>query len=316
MITVTPSSIPTLIPSSPQRLLVLAARAAEKAAAEAKIKEDNAARALKREEEKSGKGVQVVFGKEKRAAEEALRADSSFDDGVEADGVSVDVDAKVDATAKVDAKVDGAKVDAKVEGAKVDAVAEVKPVVAKVDGAKTTDAKVESATKPVVTKAATDAKDTKATITPVVAVKGEEGHVVDKSEIDPAVLKFNAIDYMSPWMFTPTYLEVCYASCSAIFLRSPLAQPSRMEIPSPFPPNWHQLVYEWYSSRKRAKTGEVKKDQLVVDGLGVMLKPKFERMVRGDVRKKEMKDMVEQRAARVKEAYVETQKFKAEGNIL
>jgi hypothetical protein len=53
------------------------------------------------------------------------------------------------------------------------------------------------------------------------------------------------LDYMSPWIFIPKYLEVDFATCSAVFLRSPLVQPSLMEIPSPFPPSWHQLVFEW-----------------------------------------------------------------------
>ena len=55
------------------------------------------------------------------------------------------------------------------------------------------------------------------------------------------------LDYMTPWIFIPKYLEVDFATCSAVFLRSPLVQPSLMEIPSPFPPSWHQLVFEWYA---------------------------------------------------------------------
>ena len=53
------------------------------------------------------------------------------------------------------------------------------------------------------------------------------------------------LEYMSPWMFVPKYLEVDFATCSSIFLRTPLVQPGLMEIPSPYPPSWHQLVYEW-----------------------------------------------------------------------
>lgn len=58
-------------------------------------------------------------------------------------------------------------------------------------------------------------------------------------------LRFKEIPYMSPWMFIPEYLEVDYNTCSAVFLRSPFQQPNAVEIPSPFPPRWHQLVYEW-----------------------------------------------------------------------
>ncbi|KAJ3370705.1 mitochondrial 37S ribosomal protein nam9 [Kappamyces sp. JEL0680] len=101
-------------------------------------------------------------------------------------------------------------------------------------------------------------------------------------EGEHAPRKWTPVDYMSPWMFIPTYLEVCFATCSAIFLRSPLVQPKRMEIPSPYPPNWHQLVYEWYAQKKKAQKRAPPKPQLVINGQSVKLKPKFDRIVRAD----------------------------------
>ncbi|RKP26112.1 hypothetical protein SYNPS1DRAFT_32824 [Syncephalis pseudoplumigaleata] len=57
-------------------------------------------------------------------------------------------------------------------------------------------------------------------------------------------------DYSQPFHFLPDYLEVDYATCSAVFLREPVARPGRSEIPSPYPPHTHQLAYEFYV-RKR-----------------------------------------------------------------
>ncbi|KAI8905566.1 hypothetical protein EDD86DRAFT_193895 [Gorgonomyces haynaldii] len=91
---------------------------------------------------------------------------------------------------------------------------------------------------------------------------------------------FKPKDYQSPWMFTPAYLEVDYNTCSTVFLRSPLPQPERTEIPSPFGPRVHQLAFEWYSNIKRRKTKEARKKPLVINGSVVRLKHKFERIMR------------------------------------
>ncbi|KTW32400.1 ribosomal protein S4 [Pneumocystis jirovecii RU7] len=42
--------------------------------------------------------------------------------------------------------------------------------------------------------------------------------------------------YMGPFAFIPAYLEVSYLTCSGIYLRHPISQPGKSEIPSPFPP--------------------------------------------------------------------------------
>ncbi|KAI9334155.1 hypothetical protein BDR26DRAFT_840021 [Obelidium mucronatum] len=97
----------------------------------------------------------------------------------------------------------------------------------------------------------------------------------------PKSLPFNPLPFMAPFMFTPAYLEVCYNTCSTVFLRTPLPQPTSVEIPSPHPPDMHALAYEWYSSIKRAKTKRPpSSDPLVVNGRAVRLKSKFESIVR------------------------------------
>ncbi|KAJ8325525.1 hypothetical protein QVD99_002198 [Batrachochytrium dendrobatidis] len=98
-------------------------------------------------------------------------------------------------------------------------------------------------------------------------------------------MKFHPKAYMSPWMFTPAYLEVDYNTCSTVFLRSPVVQPNAMEIPSPLPPTFHQLAFEWYVSRKRARK-VIPRDPLIVSGQYVKLKPKFDSIVRMDQKNK------------------------------
>ncbi|KAJ3181137.1 mitochondrial 37S ribosomal protein nam9 [Gaertneriomyces sp. JEL0708] len=92
-------------------------------------------------------------------------------------------------------------------------------------------------------------------------------------------LKFKPHPWMAPHMFLPSYLEVSYPTCSAVFLRSPLPQPDEVEVPSPFPPESHQLVYEWYTNiYKRNPTIKTNADLMpgiVVEGCNVTLKPKF-----------------------------------------
>ena len=83
-----------------------------------------------------------------------------------------------------------------------------------------------------------------------VNLENEKGEKEDSNTLpivnDPSQSRvWKPLEYMSPWMFIPKYLEVDFATCSSIFLRTPLVQPGLMEIPSPYPPSWHQLVYEW-----------------------------------------------------------------------
>jgi hypothetical protein len=122
--------------------------------------------------------------------------------------------------------------------------------------------------------------------------------------------EFKPIEYMAPWMFIPAYLEVCYATCSTVFLRSPLVQPKLMEIPSPYPPNWHQLVYEWYASIKRAQTKKPILEPLVLRGQPLKLKPKFDSIMRADLAKKNKLVMVQKQEQRLQEAKEELKKYR------
>ncbi|KAI9209449.1 uncharacterized protein BJ171DRAFT_487014 [Polychytrium aggregatum] len=96
----------------------------------------------------------------------------------------------------------------------------------------------------------------------------------------PNERSFAPVPFMGPFMFIPEYLEVDYNTCSTVFLRSPLPQPNAVEIPSPHPPQLHQLAFEWYARRYRAKTRVAVKAPLVINGKTVRLKPKFDRIIR------------------------------------
>lgn len=129
----------------------------------------------------------------------------------------------------------------------------------------------------------------------------------DKSEFQP-------VPYMSPWMFIPPYLEVCYSTCSTVFLRSPFAQPNEMEIPSPYPPVWHQLAFEWYSTLKRAQTRSEIKPQLIIDQMPVVLKPKFDSIVRSDLKKKQKQKRQERQLQDFLKLEKEKYKYAEQGN--
>ncbi|RUS23251.1 hypothetical protein BC937DRAFT_89721 [Endogone sp. FLAS-F59071] len=63
-------------------------------------------------------------------------------------------------------------------------------------------------------------------------------------------LTFAPKPFSQPFLFVPDYLEVNYNICSTVFLRAPMSKPGRTELPSPFPPEMHSLVYEFYAKRK------------------------------------------------------------------
>jgi ribosomal protein S4 len=63
--------------------------------------------------------------------------------------------------------------------------------------------------------------------------------------------KFHYYPNMAPFMFIPEYLEVNYPTCSTIFLREPMPQPGRMEVPSPFPVEMHEMAFAYYSRMRR-----------------------------------------------------------------
>lgn len=57
--------------------------------------------------------------------------------------------------------------------------------------------------------------------------------------------------FMSPFAFYPAYLEVSPQTCSAIYIRDPVARPGLSEVPSPLPLNMHALAYSFYVRNRK-----------------------------------------------------------------
>jgi hypothetical protein len=112
----------------------------------------------------------------------------------------------------------------------------------------------------------------------------QESKKKGKTFVNDEMMKFRPLRGMSPWMFTPAYLHVDYATCSTVFLRSPLPQPGYVEIPSPFPPSWHQLVHDWYADIAKKRKKIRSKIPLRINGQLVRLKPKFDRILRREMK--------------------------------
>ena len=105
---------------------------------------------------------------------------------------------------------------------------------------------------------------------------GEEPSTIDKSQVsdepqasaNPPSLKksdsteltpFNLPPYAAPFIFIPAYIEVNFATCSAIFVRRPTARYEYSEIPSPYEADGEimRLSWEWYNKvrpRMRSKS--------------------------------------------------------------
>ena len=69
--------------------------------------------------------------------------------------------------------------------------------------------------------------------------------------LDIGASNFHPKPFMSAFAFVPAYLEVAYDTCSAVYLRDPVARPGRTEVPSPFGPQTHALAYSYYQRNGR-----------------------------------------------------------------
>ena len=77
------------------------------------------------------------------------------------------------------------------------------------------------------------------------AEKSESG---DKLELTPFYLP----QFASPWLFIPSYIEISFKTCSAIYLRHPTARPGYSEIPTPYDADGEvvRFAWEWYAQRR------------------------------------------------------------------
>jgi hypothetical protein len=72
------------------------------------------------------------------------------------------------------------------------------------------------------------------------------------SQTEDKLTPFTLPPYASPFIFIPPYLEVSFATCSAIYVRHPTARPSYSEVPTPYDADGAvvRLAWEWYSKRR------------------------------------------------------------------
>lgn len=78
-------------------------------------------------------------------------------------------------------------------------------------------------------------------------------------KVTPSITPFYLPEYASPWLFIPAYIEPCFTTCSAIYVRHPTARPGYSEIPTPYDADGEvvRFAWEWYVKRRprvRSKT--------------------------------------------------------------
>jgi len=76
---------------------------------------------------------------------------------------------------------------------------------------------------------------------------------------DVGITPFYLPHFASPWLFIPAYIEPCFTTCSAIYVRHPTARPGYSEIPTPYDADGEvvRFAWEWYVQRRprmRTKT--------------------------------------------------------------
>lgn len=89
-----------------------------------------------------------------------------------------------------------------------------------------------------------------------------ENDISPESKFSPpntGLTPFHLPPYAAPFIFIPAYIEVNFATCSAIFVRRPTARYNYSEIPSPYEADGEimRLTWEWYNTvrpRMRSKS--------------------------------------------------------------
>ena len=84
------------------------------------------------------------------------------------------------------------------------------------------------------------------------ATEPKEANPPVASSLDPELTPFYLPLYASPWLFIPAYIEVSFATCSAIYVRHPTARPGYSEIPTPYDADGEivRFAWEWYVKRR------------------------------------------------------------------
>ncbi|WBW71624.1 mitochondrial ribosomal protein subunit S4 [Schizosaccharomyces osmophilus] len=75
------------------------------------------------------------------------------------------------------------------------------------------------------------------------------------SKLESGMHNFSPKPYMALMAFIPSYLEVCFQTCSFVYVRDPVARPGLTEVPSPFPEDIHALAYSYYIRSRCMRQG-------------------------------------------------------------
>jgi hypothetical protein len=73
---------------------------------------------------------------------------------------------------------------------------------------------------------------------------------------------FRLPDYAAPWIFIPAYLETSFSTCSAIYVRHPMAREGYSELPTPYDADGEvvRLAWEWYNQVRPRTRGRIQRE--------------------------------------------------------
>ncbi|KIY62150.1 alpha-L RNA-binding motif-containing protein [Cylindrobasidium torrendii FP15055 ss-10] len=89
----------------------------------------------------------------------------------------------------------------------------------------------------------------------------------EKALQDGARTPFYLPDFASPWLFIPAYIEVNFATCSAVYVRHPTARPGYSEIPTPYDAAGDVIRFAWeyYTQMGRRVRSKTRIEQMPED---------------------------------------------------
>lgn len=78
----------------------------------------------------------------------------------------------------------------------------------------------------------------------------QKGHTYGRKDISkPYFTPWKPRQFLAPFAILPNHLEISFKTCSAIYLRDPIARPGQSEVISPFALNVHERAYMYYARK-------------------------------------------------------------------
>lgn len=80
----------------------------------------------------------------------------------------------------------------------------------------------------------------------------QKGYTYGRQDINkPYFTPWKPRQFLSPFAILPNHIEISFKTCSAIYLRDPIARPGQSEVISPFDSSIHERAYMFYSRKGR-----------------------------------------------------------------